>query len=190
MEPQTPREVLAAVRRMEDELDAARRASRARERELEDLRASVAAEQALERRQVVEDLERVVDLIGAGWRDTGARLSAIADEVAALRRMAAEVAELRRAVEDLGGLRRLADELGAMRDEVRGLASLRRAADDLPELRRVAADVTELRRFADEAARAVRGARLELRLGGVAEGEAGPPNANGRDTGRGRPPGG
>lgn len=172
MEAQSPRDVLAAVRRMEDELDAARRATRERERQLEDVRAGVAAEQAVEHRQVVEDLERVVELIGAAWRDTRTRMTALADEVARLSRLSGEVAALRRAAEgradeglaadiaDLRAssrvgaeeLRRLADAVGALRRQGADRQELRRVAGEVAELRRVAPGAEDLRRLQDEIA--------------------------------------
>jgi multidrug resistance efflux pump len=90
--PQRPREVLEAVRRLEAELDAVRAGARARERELDDLRTAIAADAARERRALVEDLERVVDLVGASWRSTNAQIAALTGEVAALRAFAEETA--------------------------------------------------------------------------------------------------
>lgn len=193
MEPHAPREVLAAVRRMEDELDAARRATRARERELEDLRADVSAEQAAERRQVVEDLERVVELIGAAWRDTRGRVAAVAEELTVLRRIVGGLtearrpggddAELRRMADDLRELRRLMSEVAEVRAMAADVAELRRLPAEVAELRRTAADVAELRRFADEARQSMRNARVEVRLGEPWGSRVAPPaGRNGHDA--------
>jgi hypothetical protein len=85
---QSPREVLEAVRRLEADLEAIRRRARERERDMEDLRAGIAADAATERRALVEDLERVVELIGASWQSTHDQISGLAQEVAGLRRFA------------------------------------------------------------------------------------------------------
>jgi multidrug resistance efflux pump len=77
--------VLEAVRRLEAELEVLRRQARARERDAVDLRAGIAADAALERRYLVEDLERVVDLIGASWRSTHDQVAELGGRVEALR---------------------------------------------------------------------------------------------------------
>jgi multidrug resistance efflux pump len=93
---QSPQEVLEAVRRLEADLAAIRSRARERERDLSDLRADIAADSARERQSLVEDMERLVELIGASWRSTH-------DQIAGL---AQEVKELRRYAEDtVGGLR-------------------------------------------------------------------------------------
>ena len=83
-----PGEVLAAVRRLEADLEDLRARSRPPAAEFRVLRELLAGDAALERRQVVEDLQVVVELVGAGWRSTGEQLAALATEVAELRRMA------------------------------------------------------------------------------------------------------
>ena len=93
MNPGSPREVLEAVRRLEAELEVLRRQARDRERDAIDLREALADDAARERRAMVEDLERVVDLIGASWRSTH-------DQVADLGR---RVDDLRQYVEDSVG---------------------------------------------------------------------------------------
>jgi hypothetical protein len=85
---QSPREVLEAVRRLEADLDAIRARARERERDAAELRAAIAADAARERRALVEDLERVVDLIGASWRSTHDQIAELADQVAGLRAFA------------------------------------------------------------------------------------------------------
>ncbi|HVG99939.1 MAG TPA: hypothetical protein VM844_04170 [Miltoncostaeaceae bacterium] len=96
MNPGSPREVLEAVRRLEAELEVLRRQARDRERDAIDLREALADDGARERRAMVEDLERVVDLIGASWRSTH-------EQVADLGR---RVDDLRQYVEDsVGSLR-------------------------------------------------------------------------------------
>jgi hypothetical protein len=62
-----------------------RRQARERERDAIDLRAAVAADAAVERRALVEDLERVIDLIGASWRSTHDQISELGAKVAGLR---------------------------------------------------------------------------------------------------------
>lgn len=77
--------MLEAVRRLEAELEVLRRQARARERDAVDLRAGIAADAALERRYLVEDLERVVDLIGASWRSTHDQVAELGRRVDSLR---------------------------------------------------------------------------------------------------------
>ena len=81
----SPREVLEAVRRLEAELEVMRRQARDRERDAIDLREALGADAAVERRLIVEDLERIVDLVGASWRSTHEQVAALAGEVEALR---------------------------------------------------------------------------------------------------------
>ncbi|MEW6582792.1 MAG: hypothetical protein AB1416_08540 [Actinomycetota bacterium] len=119
-----PRDVLAAVRRLEAELEDIR--SRARQATpapagLDELRRVLAADAARERREIVEDMEALVDLVGTAWRSTGEQIAAISHQLAAL-----------------------------------------------------AVQVGEIRAMAEDARRAMRGARLELRLGGPGNGEGAP----------------
>jgi hypothetical protein len=85
---QSPREVLEAVRRLEADLDGIRRRAQERDRDLAEVRAGMAADAARERIALVEDLERVVELIGASWRSTHDQIASLAGEVAGLRRFA------------------------------------------------------------------------------------------------------
>jgi multidrug resistance efflux pump len=86
--PQSPGEVLEAVRRLEADLEVMRARARDRERDVIDLQATMAADAARERQALVEDMERIVDLIGASWRSTHDQVAALAEEVATLRRFA------------------------------------------------------------------------------------------------------
>ncbi len=88
MNAQSPQEVLDAVRRLEADLDAIRARARERERDLRDLRAGIAADAAREREQIVEDMERLVELIGTSWESTHRQIAALATEVAGLRSFA------------------------------------------------------------------------------------------------------
>jgi len=88
MMAQSPQEVLEAVRRLEADLARIRAGARERERDLSDLRAEIAADAARERRALVEDMERLVDLIGVSWRSTHEQIAALAKEVEGLRRFA------------------------------------------------------------------------------------------------------
>jgi phage shock protein A len=81
----TPREVLEAVRRLEADLEVLRRQARERARDAIDLREAMAADAARERCAMVEDLERVVDLIGASWRSTHDQVAEVGRQVDALR---------------------------------------------------------------------------------------------------------
>jgi len=85
---QSPREVLEAVRRLEADLEGIRRRAQERERDLAEVRAGMAADAALERMALVEDLERVIELIGASWRSTHEQIAALAGEVTGLRKFA------------------------------------------------------------------------------------------------------
>ena len=90
MTPQSPGEVLAAVRRLEADLEVMRARARDRERDIIDLQATMTADAAGERRALVEDMERIVELVGASWRSTHDQVAALAAEVAGLRRLAEE----------------------------------------------------------------------------------------------------
>jgi hypothetical protein len=90
-----PREVLAAVRRLEADLEDLRARSRPPAAELRVLRDLLASDAAEERRQVVEDLQLVVEVMGTGWRRTAEQIAGLATEVAELRRTAED---LRRAM--------------------------------------------------------------------------------------------
>lgn len=90
MTPQSPGEVLAAVRRLEADLEVMRARARDRERDVIDLQATMAADAARERQSLVEDMERIVELIGASWRSTHDQVAALTAEVAGLRRFAEE----------------------------------------------------------------------------------------------------
>ncbi len=92
MNAQSPQEVLEAVRRLEADLESIRSRARERERDLSDLRAGIAADAARERQQLVEDMERLVDLIGTSWQSTHRQIAALATEVAGLRAFAEEAA--------------------------------------------------------------------------------------------------
>lgn len=96
MTAHSPQEVLEAVRRLEADLDAIRRRARERERDMADLRAGIRADAAAERIALMEDMERIVDLIGASWRSTTEQISALADEVAGLRSFAETTATMLR----------------------------------------------------------------------------------------------
>jgi hypothetical protein len=93
---QTPQEVLEAVRRLEDDLQAIRTRARERERDMDDLRAGIREDAARERQALIEDMERLVDLIGTSWRSTHAQLAQLTDEVAGLRRFAETTATMLR----------------------------------------------------------------------------------------------
>jgi multidrug resistance efflux pump len=103
-----PREVLAAVRRLEADLEDLRARSRPHTSELAALREGIAADAAVERRQLVEDMELLLEVVGAGWRRTAERLD----------RLSAEVAEISGVAD---GLRRA---LGGARLELRFDAGL------------------------------------------------------------------
>ena len=93
MEPgaQSPQEVLQAVRRLEADLDAIRARARERARDLDEVRRTIADDAARERTLLVEDMERLVDLIGSSWRSTHDQIAVLTNEVSAL---GAEVARL------------------------------------------------------------------------------------------------
>jgi multidrug resistance efflux pump len=91
---QTPQEVLEAVRRLEDDLQAIRARARERERDMETLRAGIAADAARERQALVEDMERLMDLIGSSWRSTHDQIAALTAEVRNLRHLAEGTADM------------------------------------------------------------------------------------------------
>jgi hypothetical protein len=93
---QTPQEVLEAVRRLEDDLQAIRARARERERDMESLRAAIAEDAARERRALVEDMEQLVELIGASWRSTNEQILQLTAEVRSLRHFAESTAEMLR----------------------------------------------------------------------------------------------
>lgn len=80
-----PRDVLAAVRRMESELARVRASSGRPEDSVDDLRSQLATESANERRAVVEDMELLLDVMEAGWRRTHEELQAVTRQLADLR---------------------------------------------------------------------------------------------------------
>ena len=96
MMAQSPQEVLEAVRRLEADLATIRSRAHERERDLSDLRADIAADAARERRALVEDMERLVDLIGSSWSSTRDQIATLSREVEGLRQFAEQA---------VGGLR-------------------------------------------------------------------------------------
>ncbi len=96
MRAQTPQEVLEAVRRLEDDLQAIRTRARERERDMDSLRQALAADAARERQAVVEDMARLVDLIGTSWRSTHDQIADLTDEVRSLRHFAETTAAMLR----------------------------------------------------------------------------------------------
>lgn len=89
---QSPQEVLEAVRRLEADLESIRSRARERERDLTEVRRAIAADAARERQALVEDMERLVELIGTSWRATHDQIAALAGEVAGLREFAERTA--------------------------------------------------------------------------------------------------
>ena len=100
-----PRDVLAAVQRLEADLDEIRGRAAAQPSAPEAGALSVADQTAL-----VEDLEVLVDLVGSSWRTTRQEVAAVAAELAELRRLADEA---RAALKDVRF------ELRLVRDEAR-----------------------------------------------------------------------
>lgn len=96
MTAQTPQEVLEAVRRLEDDLQAIRTRARERERDMDSLRSALAADAAREREALVEDMARLVDLIGTSWRATHDQIAELAGEVRHLRDFAETTAAMLR----------------------------------------------------------------------------------------------
>jgi chromosome segregation ATPase len=93
---QTPQEVLEAVRRLEDDLQTIRTRARERERDMDSLRVALAQDAARERRALVEDMERLVDLIGTSWRSTHDQIAELTAEVRHLRNFAETTADMLR----------------------------------------------------------------------------------------------
>ena len=85
MTAQSPQEVLEAVRRLEADLATISSRARERERDLIDVRRAIAEDAARERQALVEDMERLVDLIGTGWRATHDQIATLSGEIAGLR---------------------------------------------------------------------------------------------------------
>ena len=94
MRAQTPQEVLEAVRRLEDDLQAIRARARERERDMDSLRAALREDAARERQALVEDMERLVDLIGTSWRSTHDQIAELTAEVRSLRHFAETTADM------------------------------------------------------------------------------------------------
>ncbi len=96
MRAQTPQEVLEAVRRLEDDLQQIRARARERERDMDSLRSALAQDAARERQALVEDMERLVDLIGTSWRSTHDQIAELTREVRGLRTFAETTATMLR----------------------------------------------------------------------------------------------
>ena len=94
MRAQTPQEVLEAVRRLEDDLQAIRTRARERERDMDSLRVALREDAARERQALVEDMERLVDLIGTSWRSTHDQIAELTAEVRNLRHFAETTADM------------------------------------------------------------------------------------------------
>ena len=94
MRAQTPQEVLEAVRRLEDDLQAIRTRARERERDMDSLRVALREDAARERRALVEDMERLVELIGTSWRSTHDQIAELTSEVRSLRHFAETTAAM------------------------------------------------------------------------------------------------
>lgn len=92
MSAQSPQEVLEAVRRLEADLATIRSRARERERDMDDLRRAIAEDAARERQALVEDMERLVELVGTSWRSTNEQIAALAGEVRSLREFAERTA--------------------------------------------------------------------------------------------------
>jgi hypothetical protein len=100
-----PRDVLAAVRRLEADL------GEMRERVVREPAHDAAAVMTVaDQTAMVEDLEVLVDLVGSSWRTTRQEVAAVAAELADLKRLADEA---RAALKDMRF------ELRLVRDEAR-----------------------------------------------------------------------
>jgi hypothetical protein len=80
--------VLAAVLRLEAELDDIKSRARTPDAPVEQLLREMRAESAEERRAVVEDMQIVVDLIASSWRRIHQQIDALGSEVRELRVLA------------------------------------------------------------------------------------------------------
>jgi hypothetical protein len=80
-----PRDVLAAVRRMEAELERVRMGAVHHEPTIAEVRAELTAQAATERRAIVEDLELLLNVMEAGWRRTNDEITRLSAQVAELR---------------------------------------------------------------------------------------------------------
>jgi hypothetical protein len=85
-----PRDVLAAVRRMEAELERVRMGAVHHEPSIQEVRAELSAQAATERRAIVEDLELLLGVMEAGWRRTNQELTRLSAQVAELREQVIE----------------------------------------------------------------------------------------------------
>ncbi len=99
-----PRDVLAAVRRLEADL------GDMRERVVRAPPPDTAAMTAADQTAMVEDLEVLVDLVGSSWRTTRQEVAAVAAELADLKRLADEAR---------AALKNMRFELRLVRDEAR-----------------------------------------------------------------------
>lgn len=95
MRADDPRDVLAAVRRMEDEL--ARVRASAEPVSVRDdvgrLREEFEADAARERTALVQDLEMLLEVMEAGWRRTHAELERLGAEVSHLREVVSDASD-------------------------------------------------------------------------------------------------
>ncbi len=98
-----PRDVLAAVRRLEADLDDMRERTAA-------AATPPAAMDAGEHKALVEDLEVLVDLVGSSWRTTRQEVAAVAQDLAELKRLADEARD---------ALKDMRFELRLVKDEAR-----------------------------------------------------------------------
>lgn len=83
-----PDDVLAAVLRLEAELDDLKTRARTPDAPIEQLLREMRTEAAEERRAVVEDMQIVVDLIASSWRRIHQQIDALGSEVRELRLLA------------------------------------------------------------------------------------------------------
>lgn len=99
-----PRDVLAAVRRLEADL------GEMRERVVQEPPPDTAAMTVADQTAMVEDLEVLVDLVGSSWRTTRQEVAAVAAELADLKHLADEARD---------ALKNMRFELRLVRDEAR-----------------------------------------------------------------------